>query len=45
MGASWVVADAMVVSETGETLSPKVAPARIAPINATGLAPKTPAAG
>jgi len=34
-----------VVSETGETLSPKVAPPRIAPIKAAGAAPNAPPAG
>ena len=45
MGAPWLVAEAIVVSDTGETLSPKVAPARMAPMRTTGLASRTPAAG
>jgi len=36
MSASCVVAEAIVVSEIGEMLSPKVAPARIAPIKKAG---------
>ncbi len=36
---------AMLVSETGEIESPKVAPARIAPISTAGDAPSPPPAG
>ena len=39
MSAPWVVAEAMVVSETGDTLSPKVAPPRMAPMSMAGSAP------
>ncbi len=45
MSASWVTAEAIVVSETGEMLSPKVAPPRMAPISIAGLAPSAPPAG
>jgi hypothetical protein len=38
MSAPWVPADAMVVSEMGDTLSPKVAPPRIAPRRNAGSA-------
>ncbi len=43
--ASCVVADAIVVSDTGEMLSPNVAPPRIAPMSAGGFAPSMPPAG
>ena len=45
MSTCCVPLDAMVVSDTGEIESPKVAPARIAPISAAGAAPAPPPAG
>jgi hypothetical protein len=39
MSAPWVLAEAMVVSDTGETLSPKVAPPMMAPMSQAASAP------
>ena len=45
MSAPCVPADAMVVSEIGEMLSPNVAPARMAPMSMAGAAPTAAPAG
>ena len=45
ISASCVSAEAMVVSEIGETLSPNVAPPMIAPARIVGAAPSGPPAG
>ena len=45
MGASWLNALAMVVSEMGAKKSPKVAHAKIAPASRGKSAPKSPPAG
>ena len=45
MAAPWVVADAMVESEIGETLSPNVAPDRSAPTRKAGSTPSAAPAG
>ena len=45
MSVFCVPAEAMVVSEIGEMLSPKVAPPRMAPINMAGSAPVAAPAG
>ncbi len=45
MSAPCVPAEAIVVSEIGDTLSPNVAPAMIAPSRKAGLAPTAEPAG